>query len=105
MTAIDFLTISEHVPIIEKVHNVVREKFNVDFLGDNVGTKRKVVTPRQIYIYCLYVFTDLTLKQIAALVGKKDHTTIIYSVRVVKDICCTNQDYRKEIIQIESMIE
>lgn len=97
---------SKDVPLVgvEKVDMVVKNHFNLDFV--NIPNKKKeVVTPRQIYIYCLYVFTDLPLKSIAMLAGKKDHSTIIHSVRVVRDTCCYNENYRKEIIHIESMIE
>lgn len=104
MTAIEILAMSEYVPVIEKVRNVVRDKYEIDFIQDQ-RRKVEIVTPRQIYIYCLYVFTDLSLKQIALLAGKKDHSTIIHSVQVVRDTCFCNENYRKEIIQIESMIE
>lgn len=52
-----------------------------------------IVRPCQILIYCLRTFTDLTLYQIGEIVHK-DHATLIYSYRKVKDCYLNDKEIR-----------
>lgn len=49
----------------------------------------KNVDPRFIIYYLLKHHTDLTLKQIGALVGGKDHTTILSGLKAFKNLVDT----------------
>lgn len=88
----------------EKVREVVNSYFKVRFAQSKHRTVQ-VTTPRQILMYCLYVFTDLKLKAIALEAGRTDHTTVLHSVKTVRGLCDSYEDFRKKIIEIESMIE
>lgn len=47
--------------------------------------KRPYVTARQIAIYLIKKNTDLSLKKVADYFGGYDHTTVIYTCRLIDD--------------------
>ena len=62
----------------ELIIQTVAEHFGIT-MADIAGTKRnnEIVVPRQIAMYLCRKMTDASLKNIGALLGKRDHTTII----------------------------
>jgi chromosomal replication initiation ATPase DnaA len=63
-----------------------------DISVDDIKSKyryRKFVEARQVYSKLSRDLTNITLKEIAAAVGTRDHTTIIYGVRHIADIMIT----------------
>lgn len=86
-----------------QIRSVVTGYFGVDFLQKT--RKREVCYPRQIYMYGLYIFTELGLKTIANDVGLEDHSTVISTVRKIRNLCQYDDKVRKEIIAIESLME
>lgn len=62
--------------------------------------RREYVYPRQMMMYFLTKYTQLSLVQIGDLFGGKDHTTVIYSAWKIKDLmdCYDNTRYEVEEI-------
>lgn len=88
-----------------EITSVVRNYYQVDPL-DLSSKKREVAFPRQVAMYMMVVFTDTPLKDIAQLIiGKPDHSTVLYADRQVRAFCRFNPEIRKQIIDIESMLE
>lgn len=85
------------------IRGVITDYFRVDFLQKT--RKREVCFPRQIYAYCLYIFTDAKLIWIAKEAGYADHSNTLYSVSTIRCLCRQNEKIKKQIIEIESMIE
>jgi chromosomal replication initiator protein len=59
--------------------NIVAEHYNVS--AADITSKRKnseFIQPRQVVMYLCRQLTDFSYDQIAKILGKKDHTTIIY---------------------------
>ncbi|MGE3062165.1 MAG: chromosomal replication initiator protein DnaA [bacterium] len=68
------------------------------------GKKRtaSLVIPRQISAFLMKKFTQLSLKEIAEKLGKKDHSTIIHAVKKIEELSKRNDSRVKE--DIESII-
>jgi chromosomal replication initiator protein len=72
----------------------VSPEFIIDLVAEHFELKREdltsrrqdrqVVMPRQIAMYLIYELLGRTLKEIARLFGKKDHSTVIHSCEKVK---------------------
>jgi chromosomal replication initiator protein len=54
-----------------------------DLLGQNRSAK--IAVPRQLAMYILREFSEISLPQIGELLGGRDHTTIMYGIKKVAD--------------------
>jgi len=64
--------------------------------------KREYVIPRQQAIALSYhIFSDWSLRQLAAYFGNKNHATILHSKKTVKNICETDKKYRAEFEKMQ----
>jgi chromosomal replication initiator protein len=55
------------------------------------------VLPRQVIMYLCRKYTDSTLENIARLLGKKDHTTVIHGIDKISDLLDTDDSLRNDI--------
>lgn len=88
--------------VIEKVasyYNLTRS----ELLSPEKETLQ-AIWARQVLIYALWTFTDITTQQVATLVGFATES-IRWTVRAVKDKCLVNRQKRKEVIAIESLFD
>ena len=69
----------------------------------NSSKKRKVVYPRQVIMYFLSEYTDLTYLCIGKLFGR-DHTTVIHSKDLIKNFIKVEDAIRNEIAEIKEKI-
>lgn len=65
--------------------------------------KRTIVEARQVAIYLLNKYTDMSLVGIGRLFNR-DHSTVIYSRDTVKDMIDVDHKFAAKINQIENMI-
>ncbi len=84
---------------IEKIQDMVCKYFDlsVDELKSESRFKN-IVLPRQIAMYLARKLTNLSLPEISKSFGKKDHTTILHSVKKIRKLT-------KEDSKIKSLIE
>ena len=78
--------------------NVVAEHFGVR--PDDISSKKRnseFVQPRQVVMYLCRELTDVSLNNIAKLLGKKDHTTIIHGINKVEAELSTNEEFRNKL--------
>lgn len=66
--------------------------------------KAPVVQARQVSMYLAQKHTDLSCSKIGALVGKRNHTTVLYSARAVADLLDKDKQLTKVVQTIESNI-
>jgi chromosomal replication initiator protein len=66
--------------------------------------KRGIVEARQICMHFLRSMTKLTLKEIGALLGNRDHATVIYGLQIVDDMITTNKFFRHVIQKISRVL-
>ena len=69
----------------------------------DIASKKKnseCVLPRQIIMYLCRTYTDATFDQIAKLLGKKDHSTVIHGDKKISEDLKTNEELRNNINMI-----
>jgi chromosomal replication initiator protein len=77
---------------------VVAEHFNIS--QSDLASKKKsqdIVVPRQIAMYLCRVLTEESLSSIGALLGKRDHTTVIHGHDKIAAELQTNEQLRNTI--------
>ena len=57
----------------------------------------EIVIPRHVIMYLLRTYTDMTLKDIARFIGRKDHSTVIHGVDNVRENIENNEEMRGNI--------
>lgn len=82
----------------EMIAQTVCEHFGVRM--SNVASRKKnaeLVVPRQVIMYLCREYTDCTLDNIARLLGKKDHSTVMHGVDKIKNDLKTNSELRGNV--------
>ena len=64
-----------------------------------------IVLPRQVAMYILRFKLNIKLEQIADILKRKDHTTIIHGTEKIKHLLITNQELKNEIDRIIQLTE
>ncbi|THH41510.1 chromosomal replication initiator protein DnaA [Neolewinella litorea] len=89
----------------EVIQRTVAEYYNLDVEKLASSTRRRhVVLARQISMFLVKQFTDQSLKAIGRMFGGRDHATVIYSIRTVRDLMETNDDIKKALEELERKI-
>ena len=85
----------------ELIIQTVAEHYGIT-MADISGNKRnnEIVIPRQISMYLCRKMTDASLKNIGALLGKRDHTTIINGQKKIEEELKSNNTSLKNNIDI-----
>ena len=83
--------VSEHFGV--KSEDITSKKRNAEF-----------VVPRQIIMYLCRKLTDTSYTNIAKLLNKKDHTTIIHGCSKIEAEISTNKDLQNKLEIIEKKI-
>jgi len=85
--------------------NEVCEEYDV--LVEDVTSKKRnaeLVEPRQIVMYLCRQLTDYSLTDIANIIGKKDHTTVIHGVKKIESEISSNEELAARVSKIKSNI-
>ena len=85
--------------------DTVAEHFNVSV--DDISSKKRdkeFALPRQIIMYLCRIMTTETYQNIAALLGKKDHTTIISGVKKIEKLIESDSELKNKIDIIKKKI-
>ena len=89
----------------ESIIHVVCDHFSIS-RDDLVGSKRnkELVYPRHITMYLMRNMTNTSLEQIGAILGGRDHTTVLHGINKIstdepvnKDLAATLDVIRKKI--------
>ena len=84
----------------------ISEYYKVD--PDDITSKKRnaeFVLPRQVFMYLCREMTDTTLKGIAALLDKKDHSTVLYGYNKICDEIKINKELMETIEAIKNKIK
>ena len=65
---------------------------------------QKIVQPRQVAMYLLRKETDASLPQIGAVLGGRDHTTVMYSINKITSDIESKSDLRKRVVSIKQQL-
>ena len=102
----NFVSNASNEITIEKIKKLVAEYFElpIDKLKGKTR-KRAVVMARQISMYLAKHLTNQSLKSIGDAFGGRDHSTVIYSCRAVKDLMDTDAEYKEAVVELEKRIQ
>lgn len=67
--------------------------------------KQNVVQVRQISMYLAQKHTDLSSARIGALIGKRNHATVLYACKVVEDAIHVDKVFRSKVEEIEALLK
>ncbi len=89
----------------EVIQRTVADYYNLDVDKLASATRRRhVVLARQISMFLVKQFTDQSLKSIGRLFGGRDHSTVLYSIKTVRDLIETNDEIKKDLADLERKI-
>ena len=65
---------------------------------------QKIAQPRQVAMYLLRKETDASLPQIGAVLGGRDHTTVMYAIQKISNDIETKTDLRKRVVNVKQQL-
>jgi len=87
------------------IQRTVADYYNLEVEKLASATRRRqVVLARQISMFLVKQYTDQSLKSIGRMFGGRDHSTVLYSIKTVKDLMETNDDIKKSLAELERKI-
>lgn len=66
--------------------------------------KREIVLPRQVAMYLLREETDSSLSEIGAILGGRDHTTVIHGIEKIENLLQTDVNLRAQLMNIRESL-
>ena len=91
---------------VENIKRLVAEHFELPLEKLQSSTrKRNVVIARQLSMYLAKNYTTNSLKSIGHEFGGKDHSTVIYSIKAVKDLMDTDLLFKDTVSQLEKKVQ
>ena len=90
---------------ITKIQKLVCSYFNLT-MEELICHKRiiELVRPRQIAMYLCHLYTENSLPSIGRNFGKRDHTTVIHSIRKIKKLLEIDLDIIKQTKELKNLI-
>lgn len=92
------ITLPRIAEVVARFYNVSE----VDLKGK--GRTREIVTPRQVAMYVMREETDHPLVDIGAILGGRDHSTVMHGVDKVVQEIERNTDRRQEVLAIRELL-
>lgn len=89
----------------ELIMNMVAEHFDVS--PEDITSKKRIaeyVIPRQVFMYLCRELTDTSLANIAKILDKKDHTTIIHGINKIEEEMKFNEELKSKIGVIKNIL-
>ena len=90
---------------VDKIQNVVSNYFNIA-LSEMLSQRRSrpLARPRQIAMYLAKKMTSRSLPEIGRRFANRDHTTVIHAVKTITRLSEQDDEMKKNIIQIKSLL-
>ncbi|WP_075533818.1 chromosomal replication initiator protein DnaA [Candidatus Pelagibacter communis] len=90
---------------VDKIQNVVSNYFNIP-LSDMLSQRRSrpLARPRQIAMYLAKKLTTRSLPEIGRRFANRDHTTVIHAVKTITRLSEQDDEMKKNINQIKSLL-
>ena len=96
---------SSKVITIEKIQNVTSNFYSIN-LEEMLSPRRSrpLARPRQIAMYLAKKLTTRSLPEIGRKFANRDHTTVIHAVKTIDKLSQGNEEIRKNVEEIKSII-
>jgi len=93
------------VVTVDKIQNVVSNYFNIP-LSDMLSQRRSrpLARPRQLAMYLAKKLTTRSLPEIGRRFANRDHTTVIHAVKTITRLSEQDDEMKKNIDQIKSLL-
>jgi len=103
--ALSAVNIDRPKPTPVQILDQVASHFGIE-IEDLVGRRRNraIARPRQIAMYLMREETDSSLPQIGALLGGRDHTTILYGHEHIADLIEQDAHMRREVVALRERL-
>ena len=90
---------------VDKIQTVVSNFFNIQ-LSEMLSQRRSrpLARPRQIAMYLAKKMTTRSLPEIGRRFANRDHTTVIHAVKTITRLSEKDEEMKKNIIQIKSLL-
>ena len=90
---------------VDKIQNVVSNYFNIA-LSEMLSQRRSrpLARPRQIAMYLAKKMTTRSLPEIGRRFANRDHTTVIHAVKTITRLSEQDDEMKKSIGQIKSLL-
>ncbi len=90
---------------VDKIQNIVSNYFNIP-LSDMLSQRRSrpLARPRQIAMYIAKKMTTRSLPEIGRRFANRDHTTVIHAVKTITRLSEQDDEMKKNINQIKSLL-
>ena len=90
---------------VDKIQNVVSNYFNIS-LSEMLSERRSrpLARPRQIAMYLAKKMTSRSLPEIGRRFANRDHTTVIHAVKTITRLSEQDDEMKKNISQIKSLL-
>ncbi len=94
------------VVTVDKIQNVVSNYFNIS-LSEMLSQRRSrpLARPRQIAMYLAKKMTSRSLPEIGRRFANRDHTTVIHAVKTINRLSEQDDEMKKNINQIMSLLQ
>ena len=90
---------------VQKIQDTVSEYFNVKKeLIQSASRKREIVQARQVTMYFIKKHTELSLSQIGAQVGNRNHATVLHACNTVKNYIDVDKGFRSDLDEIDRLL-
>ena len=96
---------SNKVITIDKIQTVTSNFFSIS-LGDMLSPRRSrpLARPRQIAMYFSKKLTTRSLPEIGRKFANRDHTTVIHAVKTIEKLLQNNDEIKKNVEELKSLI-
>jgi len=90
---------------IENIQAIVAEEYSIK-VQELVSKTRKqpIATARQVAMYIAKLLTKNTMKSIGNNFGNRDHTTVIYSCKAIRNMMDIDESFRKDMQELEKKV-
>jgi chromosomal replication initiator protein len=94
----DYLMSKDKIVTVDDIIKVVCNYFNIKVYNLKSRKRTKSISfPRNIAIYLLREKLNISLQEIGDIFGGRDHATILYSIKVIKNKIKTDQEVKEMI--------
>ncbi len=99
------IRIEKKVLSIQDIQKVVCDYFQVEeSVMLSKTRKREIVQARQVTMFLAKKYTNNSFSRIGAIVGRKDHATVLHACKTIQDQIDVNESFRTNIKEIENKL-
>lgn len=102
----DLIRANDRKLTVDEIQRAVSDYYNIR-PSEMVSERRSraVARPRQVAMYLAKQLTSKSLPDIGRRFGGRDHTTVMYAVRKIEDLRCTDSQLDEDITRLSRLLQ